>query len=58
MVRIKKPPVLDTRKFSESDKHWVWVFEKKEKETQVQKEPPIVGISNTSDNRRDSRKVG
>jgi hypothetical protein len=42
-------------KSSDSDKHWVWVFEK---ETQVQKELPIVGISSTSNNRRDSRKVG
>jgi hypothetical protein len=35
------------KKNSESDKHWVLgIFETK-KETQVQKEPPIVGMSNT-----------
>jgi hypothetical protein len=57
MVRIKEPPVLDIWKFSEPDKHWVWVFDP-QKKIQVQKEPPIVGISATSNNRRDSRKVG
>jgi hypothetical protein len=42
MVRVKEPPVLDIWKFSESDKHWVWVFEKK-KNLRFKKEPPIVG---------------
>lgn len=57
MVRIKEPPVLDIWNFSEPVKHWVWVFDP-QKKIQVQKEPPIVGISATSNNRRDSRKVG